>query len=109
MEFSGVNATAGLVLLVTPAVIWTLLVFRRGSRRRERGFRLRAASVVWLATVLVAAFVPEMPGQVAVLAWLALVAGIGGSYRWLDRMESTRRQQAGAGSYLFSRKVSSGW
>lgn len=105
MDFSGINATAGQVLVVIPAVVWTFLVFRRASRRRERGLRLRAATGVWVATALVAAAVSALPGQVAALAWLSLAAVIGASYRWLNRMESVRRQQAGAGSYLFARKA----
>ncbi len=105
MDYSGINATAGQVLVVAPAVVWTFLVFRRASRRRERGLRLRAASGVWLATAIVAASVSALPGEVAALALLSLVAVAGGSYRWLNRMESLRRQQAGAGSYLFARKA----
>lgn len=108
MDSSGINATAGQVLVVIPAIIWTFLVFRRASRGRERGLRLRAATGVWLATALVAASVSTLPGQVAALAAVTLCVGLAGSYRWLTHRQAELRYQLG-GSYLFSRKSPSNW
>lgn len=109
MDFSGLNAIGSILLVVIPALVWTLLVFRRPARHRERALRLRATLGVWLATGAVIAFLSALPAQVAMLAWVTLVIGLAGSYRWLGHRQSELRYRVGAGSYLFSRKAPSSW